>query len=60
VSAGDPCSATVTVAIMKGCTVQRYANVPASSNVNEKLCPLLKMPLSHSPDAVGDTPDVDV
>ena len=45
---------------MNGWTVQKYGNEPVSSKVNEKLPPWLNIPLSHTPEGVGETPDVDV
>jgi hypothetical protein len=44
-SVGCP-SVTVIVAVMKGWMEQKYANSPASRNVNSKVCPLFSVPLS--------------
>ena len=53
-------SVTVTVPTINGWTVQKYGNEPVSSKVNEKLPPWLKIPLSHTPEGAGESPDVDV
>jgi hypothetical protein len=53
-------SVTVIVAVMEGCTVQKYGNSPASWTVKAKVWPLFSMPLSQMPSLLGETPDVDV
>jgi len=53
-------SVTMIVAVMKGWTVQKYGNSPASWNVNAKDSPVFRIPLSQISSLSGDMPDVDV